>query len=188
MKDLMNLIKKFDTEIPREISKEEHETYFTMVLSEIEQFYTDNLSLNSYEVAIFLTNKEKTILSFACPAYLVNSGMIPVSSTEAYSATVFRTGRGIIENKLQQQKHLGIFEIIRTPDSKLMPLWKMMAALIAIGDEKIGVIEISRRGTTEDDAGENFTQTDLELLDSTIKILAPYIKKVMPENFRGKIT
>jgi hypothetical protein len=184
MRDINELIAKLKIEL----SKADAENALSIALKEIEQYYTDNLFLNPYEVAISLTNKEKTVLSFACPDYLVNSGMIPVSSTEAFMASIFRSGRGIIENNLQQQKHLGIFEIIRTPEGKIMPLWKMMGALIAIEQDKLGVIEISRRAISQDDAGEDFTPADLQFLEKTIKILAPFIKKVMPENFRGKIT
>ncbi|HLP48064.1 MAG TPA: hypothetical protein VK469_19125, partial [Candidatus Kapabacteria bacterium] len=89
---------------------------------------------------------------------------------------------------LQQQKHLSIFEIIRTPDEEIKPIWKMMGTLIAVDKEKLGVIEITRRATKQENAGEDFMESDLMFLENTIKKLAPYIKKVMPTNFRGKIT
>jgi hypothetical protein len=184
MKDINELIAKLKIEI----SKEEEETRFWAVIEAIEQFYTDNFYLKEYEVAIFLTNQEKTVLSFACPRYLVNSGMIPISSTEAITSSIYRTGRGIIENNLQQQKHLSIFEIIRTPEGEMKPIWKMIAALIAVEDDKIGVIEISRRAKTVEDADEDFSENDLIFLQKTIKILAPFLKRVLPDNFRGKIT
>lgn len=184
MRDINELIAKLKIEI----EKEDKEAAFETVLKEIEAYYTENLFLEEYEVAVFLTNQERTILSFACPQYLVNSGMIPVSSTEAYTATIFRTGRGVIENNLQQQKHLGIFEIIRTPEGKVMPVWKMMGVVLAVEGEKIGVIEISRRGTSLDGAGEDFEEKDLAFLDKTAKYLAPFIKRVMPVDFRGQIT
>jgi len=184
MKDINELIAK----LKMEISKGDRDTAFSVVLQEIDQFYKENFFLGDYEVAIFLTNQEKTVLSFACPKYLVNSGMIPVSSTDAIISTVFRTGRGIIENNLQQQKHLSIFEIIRTPEGELRPIWKMIAALLAVEEDKIGVIEISRRSTKPETADEDFTENDLLFLQKTIKILAPFIKRVMPENFRSTIT
>ncbi len=171
-----------------EVAKPDKEVAFKNVIREIEAFYTDNFFLNEFEVAIFLTNDEKTVLSFACPSYLVDSGMIPVSSTEAYSASIYRTGRGVIENNLHQQKHLSIFEIIRTPDDKIKPLWKMMGALIHVEEEKLGVIEISRRGSSIDEVGEDFSETDLQFLENSITKLAPFIQKVLPGNFRGKIT
>jgi len=184
MRDLNELIAK----LKMEVEKGDREDAFKTVIKEIEAYYTDNLFLGQYEVAVFLTNLEKTVLSFACPTYLVNSGMIPVSSTEAFTASIYRTGRGIVENSLQQQKHLGIFEIIRTPEGKIMPVFKMIGALIEYEGEKIGVIEVSRRGLSPGDAGEDFTESDLQFLEKTIKILAPFLKRTMPENFRGKIT
>ncbi|MGD2088194.1 MAG: hypothetical protein PVH61_18600 [Candidatus Aminicenantes bacterium] len=184
MKDINELIARLKIEI----SKGDRETAFSVVLQEIEKFYKENFFLGDYEVAIFLTNQEKTVLSFACPKYLINSGMIPISSTDAITSSIFRTGRGIIENTLQQQKHLSIFEIIRTPEGEIKPIWKMIAALIAVEDDKIGVIEISRRARKPEEADEDFSEKDLLFLQKTIKILAPFIKRVMPENFRSNIT
>jgi hypothetical protein len=184
MKDLNELIGTLAVESARE----DREEAFKSIIKKIETFYTENFFLGEYEVAIFLTNNEKTVLSFACPEYLINSGMIPVSSTEAFSASIYRTGRGFIENNLQQQKHLSIFEIIRTPDDKIKPIWKMIGALIAVDQDRIGVVEISRRAVNQAEVGEDFTESDLRFLENTITKLAPYIKKVMPENFRGKIT
>ena len=170
------------------VNKENAEERFKIVIKEIEKFYTESLFLEEFEVAIFLTDKEKSVLSFACPDYLINSGMIPVTSTEAFTATIFRSGRGIIENNLQQQRHMSLFEIIRTPDGTIKPIWKMIGALIAVENEKLGVIEISRRAPGPGDVGEDFTQSDLHFLENTIKRLAPFIKKVIPDDFKGKIT
>ena len=187
MKDINELIARLKIEITQ-ATPETQEAAFWKVIEGVESFYKENFFLEDYEVAIFLTNDEKTVMSFACPKYLVNSGMIPVSSTEALTSTIYRTGRGIIDNNLPQQKHLSIFEIIRTPEGHIKPIWKMIAALMTVEDDKIGVIEISRRGAKSEDVGEDFSESDLLFLQKTIKILAPYIKKVMPKNFRGKVT
>ncbi len=184
MRDLNELIGLLATET----AKENKDEALKNVIKEIELFYTENFFLNQYEVAVFLANMEKTVLSFACPEYLVNSGMIPVNSTEALTSSIYRTGRGIIENALQQQKHLSIFEIIRTPDDKVKHIFKMIGAAIGVGDEKIGVVEISRRAVQQADAGEDFSESDLLFLENTISKLAPYLKKVMPVDFRGKVS
>jgi hypothetical protein len=64
----------------------------------------------------------------------------------------------------------------------------MIGAAIEVDKDRIGVIEITRRSVSFEDAGDDFSDKDLLFLEKTIKILAPFIKKVMPENFRGKIT
>ena len=64
----------------------------------------------------------------------------------------------------------------------------MIGCVIKVEDEKIGVIELSRRGKNYDDVGEDFEENQLRFLANTINKLAPFIKAVMPKNFRGKIT
>jgi hypothetical protein len=184
MKNLNDLIALLKVEIARP----EKEAAFHKVIAEIAQFYMENLRLKEEEIAIFLANDEKTILSFAHPAYLINAGMIPINSTEATAAAIFRRGGGVLDNNFQQQRHLSVFEIIPTPDKAVKPLWKMIGALIPAEGEKIGVIELSRRAPDYEDAGEDFMREELEFLVSSILKLGFFIKKVMPSNFRGKIT
>jgi hypothetical protein len=139
-------------------------------------------------VAIFLVYKEKNILYIACPAYLVDSGMIPVSSNDASVSSIFRTGRPVLINNFSQHKHLSVFEIIRTPDDQIKPIWKLMGAVIATAEEKIGVIELSKRGAMPDEVGVDFSQEELKILVNSINKFAPFIKRAMPDNFRGKIS
>lgn len=184
MKDLNELIGT----LVIETANEDKDEAFKTVIREIEKFYIENYNLNNYEVAIFIANKGKVVLSFACPEYLVDSGMIPVTSTEAVIANIFQTGKGIIMNNVRQHKHLSIFEVIPIPSNGIKPIWKMMGSLIEVEGEKIGTIEISRRAANEHEVDEDFTDQDFRFLERTMKKLAPFIKKVMPENFRGKIT
>lgn len=186
MKDLNELIGVLRIEL----NKEDKNAAFEAIVNEIASFYMDNLGLEIEEVAIFLTNDDKTVLSFAHPRYLVNAGMIPVNSTEAIAASVFRRGVGVIENNLQQKKHLSIFEIIPLPDEdkSVKLLWKMMGCVIAADGEKVGVIELSRRAKSIDEAGPDFDENELRFLVNSIQRLAPFIKAAMPENFRGKVT
>jgi hypothetical protein len=183
MKEFNLLIEKLKNDIQKGASEEN----LKKVLNRISEFYMSQFKAENDEVAIFLVNKEKTILSFACPEYLINSGMIPVTSTDAIAAHIFRTGRSAMENNFQQQKHLFIFEMIKTPDNKIKPIWKVMGTLIAAQEDKIGVIEISRRGTDISEVGSDFTLQHLDFLEKSINELAPLIKMVMPENFHGKI-
>jgi hypothetical protein len=184
MKELSLLIEK----LKKDAQKGPSEDNLKKVIERIAQFFIETLNVSEYEVAIILANKEKTILSFAYPEYLINSGMIPVTSTDAIAAHIFRTGRSAMENNFQQQKHLFIFEMIKTPDDKIMPIWKVMGTLISHEDNKIGVVEISRRGTNISEVGADFTLQHLDFLEKTISQVAPFIHAVLPENFRGKLS
>ncbi len=184
MKDLNELIGKLTSEV----AQEDKRRAFKSVINELSTFYTENFLLGNWEVAIMLTDSEQSVLSFACPEYLVNSGMIPVSSTESLVSSIFRSGKPLLLNNVHQHKHMSIFELIRTPDDKIKPIWKMMGVVIKDGEEKLGVIEISRRAVRQDDAGEDFSDADLLFLQNSSAKLAPLLNKVTPKNFRGKVT
>ena len=160
MKDIFLLTEN----LKHEISTNSKENAFKIVIKEITKFYMENLVLDDDEVAILLVDKDKTVLSFCQPQYLVNSGMIPISSNEAIASEVYRHSKDYIENNFQQQRHLNIFETIKTPENEVKPIWKMIACVLEADDEKIGVIEISRRAVQKNMSGPDFTQEDLTLL------------------------
>jgi len=161
---------------------------FGIVIKAITNFYMDNLHLDDEEVAILLIDKEKTVLSFCQPDYLVDSGLIPISSNDSVASGIYKKGIDYIENNFQQQKHLNIFETIKTPDNEIKPIWKMIASVLEADGEKIGVIELSRRSILRKMAGENFTLDDLKFLKESQAKLGPLIKQVMPENYRGRFS
>ncbi len=157
-------------------------------INEIAKFFAENLNLNNDEVAILLTDKDKEVLSFAAPEYLVNSGLIPTNSSDAFASIVFTLDKKAIDNNFNQQKHLNLFEFIKTPENKIKQIWKMLATTIKVDGEKLGVLELSKKGETILEAGDDFTNEDLDFVVNAMEKLAPFIKKVMPVNFRGKLT
>ena len=162
-------------------------TTFKSVINDIAKFYCDNFDLEADEVAILLTDKDNMVLSFAYPEHLVNAGMIPISSPDAFAARVFKLNRGLIENNFNQMKHLHLFEFIKGPGEKIRKIWKMMSTVLRVDDLNFGIIELSRKGSTMDEAGEDFSHENLEFLEDTIVEIAPYLRNVLPGDFRGKL-
>jgi hypothetical protein len=183
MKDINLLLEKFKLNT----SGGHTEVAFKAVVNDIAKFYCDNFTLNNDEVAILLTDKDNMVMSFAYPEHLVNAGMIPVSSPDAFAARVYKMNRGMIENSFNQMKHLHLFEYIKGPNERVRRIWKMMSAIIHDGDFKFGIIEISRKGDSAEDAGDDFTSDDLIFLEGTIVEFAPYLRKVLPADFRGQL-
>jgi hypothetical protein len=163
------------------------ENAFKTELTFVAKFYIDNFELETDEVAILLTDKDKMVLSFAFPEYLVDCGMIPISSPDAFASQIFQLGRGAIENNFNQQKHLHLFEMIRSPDEKIGTIWKLMATVLKADNDKFGVIEISRKGETISQTGQDFSVENLLFLERTIGRIAPHLRKVMPPDFKGKL-
>jgi hypothetical protein len=182
MKDIFLLTET----LKHEIAANTPEEAFRIVIKAITSFYMENLYLDDDEVAILLIDKDRTVLSFCQPDYLIDSGMIPISSNESIASEIFKKGSDYLENNFQQQKHLNIFETIKTPDNEIKPVWKMIASVLEADDEKIGVIELSRRSILRKTAGEDFTQEDLNFLRDSQRKLGPLLKQVLPENYRGR--
>lgn len=184
MKDLQLLIEKL-----RPIVAEGHsDSAFATVVREVASFYKQNLDLAEDEVAVLFTDRDKVVFSFAYPPHLVNSGMIPVTSPDAFASSVFKLNRGMVDNNFNQQKHLHLFEYIRGPEQRIKPIWKMLGTVIAVRDQKFGVLELSRKGISMGEAGEDFTSENLEFVERTLVQLAPFMLKVLPADFKGKLT
>ena len=184
MKDINLLIEKFKMNTAGGHS----ETAFQTTINDIAKFYCDNFELENDEVAVLLSDKDNMVMSFAYPEHLVNAGMIPVSSPDAFAARVFKMNRGMIENNFNQMKHLHLFEYIKGPGEKVRRIWKMMSTIIRAGDQKFGIIELSRKGDSADDAGEDFSPENLEFLEASMAEISPYLFKVLPGDFRGKLS
>lgn len=161
---------------------------FKDMIQLIAQFYIKQFDLKEDEISILLTDKDKFILSFAYPEYLVDCGMIPLNSPDAYAAFLFKLGKGMMDNNFNQQKHLHLFETIPTPDKKIKFIWKIMGVALRDGENKFGVMEISRKGEEYANSGPDFTSENLTLLERSITQIAPILLKIIPPDFRGKIT
>jgi len=181
MKDLTELKSK----LLIEIKKPEP---FQKVIGLIVQYYMNNLDVSEKEVALLLADKEQTVLSFAAPEYLINAGLIPITSEDAIASAIFRTGNSLIDNNVYLKKRMSIFELIKIPDKGVLPIWKLIAARLTVEDRGIGVIEISRRAQHRSEAGDDFTAADLRFLETTCQEIAPILRQVIPENFKSVLT
>ncbi len=182
MKAIGELIQELQDDLRKFSAKEKMDH----ILQKIVHFYMHNLELQEDEVAIFLTNKEKTALSFAYPPYLTDSGIIPVDSPDAVVSQIYRTGNAFIDNRFLDKDHLSVFEFIKSPQSETKIIWKMIGALIVHRGEKIGVIEISKRRSAFTDVGTDFTQDDLKFLEQSLMSLGPIFKILYDDIFKLK--
>ena len=136
------------------------------------------------EVALF--KLEKAQLKFIYPPSLSNVGAIPLSHATSLAARTANTKRPEIMNNFSQTKHASIFESVPV-DSKTrsggtkaekvaLIIQKVMSAPVAGPSGVIGVIQISRKGTSPKAAGPDFQPSDLQRLLSAASALAKCFK------------
>jgi hypothetical protein len=132
---------------------------------------------------------EKQHLVFCYPVKLHNVGSIPLNTSTSVAVRTANTRRAEIINNFAQAKHTSVFEAVelssRKPeqagqgersDYHLHLIQKLMSAPVLGPAGAIGVIEVSRKGTSAPAAGSDFTPVDMQKLVACASALAKCFK------------
>jgi hypothetical protein len=129
------------------------------------------------EVALMRT--ENDILNFLFPVELKAAGFIPLSSASAVAARTANSRKVELFNNFVIVQHANVFESIKlsTLGQSDKPgantIQKLMTTPVIDPQQHVlGVIQICRKGLTQDDAGPDFTLNDLQNLEVAARILA----------------
>ena len=137
----------------------------------------DLFSVGRAEVA--LLRAENDVLNFLFPGALKAAGFIPLSSASAVAARTANSRKVELFNNFVIVQHANVFETIKLstlgqsdkPGSNTIQ--KLMTTPVVDPQQHVlGVIQICRKGITQDDAGPDFTLNDLQNLEAAARILA----------------
>ena len=130
------------------------------------------------EVAIL--KLEQNQLRFIYPPQLSNVGMIPLSHSHSLAARTANTKRPEVVNNFAQMRHAIVFESVpvesktRTGKSErnAMVVQKVMSVPVIGPAGVVGVIQLSRKGSTSKAAGADFFPSELSRLAAAASALA----------------
>jgi len=136
---------------------------------------------------IALMRVEKDVLNFLFPVELKAAGFIPLSSSKAVAARTATTRKVELFNNFVIVQHANVFETIKlatlgqsdAPGANVIQ--KLMSTpIIDPKHQVLGVVQVCRKGTTQEDAGSDFTLNDLQNLELAAKILGklPFMRAV----------
>jgi len=134
------------------------------------------------EVAILAVSGDGKHLKFLVPEKLKAVGTIPLNSTNALVARTAREKRPDVLNQFAGSRHASVFEGVPLGRRDGEMIQKIMSVPIVSGDRVIGVVQISRKGRTQQDAGADFGSGDLRTLQSLTPTLAQFVE--LPQNDR----
>lgn len=137
-----------------------------------------NLKVKTDEVAILAICERRRSLQFLVPQALRDVGSIPLSSTSALAARTVRDSRPDIVNNFAAMRHASVFEGVKGETLNPTAIQKIISAPILHEGKVIGVIQISRKGTSVADAGPDFSSDDLGNLLAICKPLGKLMKHV----------
>ena len=132
---------------------------------------------------------EKQHLVFCYPVKLHNVGSIPLNTATSVAVRTANTRRAEIINNFAQTKHTSVFEAVELsshkpalveegemPDHHVHMIQKLMSAPVLGPAGAIGVIQVSRKGTSAPAAGPDFTPADLQKLAACATALGKCFK------------
>lgn len=96
-------------------------------------------------------------------------------ATSLMSATA-REERSFLDNTFHATPHLHMFEHMLADREQRIPVQKIMSVPVIAHGTLIAVLQVSRKGSTRDTAGPDFTPLDLERLVAIADALAPLCK------------
>lgn len=134
------------------------------------------------EVAIL--RLEQNQLRFIYPPQLSSVGMIPLSHSHSLAARTVNTKRPEVVNNFAQMRHASVFESVPVesktrsgkPQRNAMVVQKVMSVPVISPVGVVGVIQISRKGSTPKAAGSDFFPSELSRLAAAASALAKCFK------------
>jgi len=137
-----------------------------------------SLGVKPDEIAIMGLSARWKHLYFLAPEALHQVGYIPLSSNSALAARTARESRPEINNKFAAVRHASVFEGIKVGNASAEAIQKIISAPILSDGRVVGIIQVSRKGTTLATAGPDFTPTDLGQILALCKPLGKLLRHV----------
>jgi len=131
------------------------------------------------EAAILAVDAKNKTLTFVIPEKLAAVGSIPLSSTSALAARTARERRAEVVNNFTASRRATVFEGVPLGRRQGEVIQKIMSAPILEGTQIHGVVQISRKGHSPSNSGQDFTQKDLRLLVSLSPTLERFLKLIL---------
>jgi hypothetical protein len=136
------------------------------------------LSVKTDEVAILAISNKWKHLHFLVPEALKKIGFIPLSSNSALAARTARESRPEINNAFAAVRHATVFEGVKFGTESADAIQKIISAPILANSRIVGVIQISRKGSSPASAGPDFTADELGKVLAICKPLGKLLQHI----------
>ena len=139
------------------------------------------LGVKTEEVAILALSTKWRHLHFLVPQALKNVGFIPLSSPSALAARTARENRTEVDNHFHETRHASVFEGVKTESLSAEAIQKIVSAPLVVNQKVVGVLQISRKGTSAMNAGPDFSSEDVGKVNSVCRPLAKLVQVLTAE-------
>ncbi len=168
-------------EICEKLNDENRKEIFEELTDSISAYLAELFKVTPEEIALIVLTNNKRFLRFIAPKKLYHGGAtFPLTKRESVSTKVMMTKKCEIKNDMLKIKHLSIYEQVKMDENKPKPIQKMITVPLLQGETAIGVIQISRKGYTLEESGEDFSENDEKQLLEIIPVFLPKLMEIKP--------
>ena len=145
--------------------------------------------VSSDEVAVLLRRHRggNEVLRFAYPLEFLRAGRteFPVKGTKpSFAGRTLGSREPLLVNRAAVERHLDAFEKIPTQERAGLPIQRLMSVPVWGGPgNPIGVLQVSRKGASPEEAGPEFTPEQLAALTAVGQQVGPHLLRATPRDF-----
>ncbi len=162
-------VEEFCTELAARLAAaREPAARLELAAREIGEFF----GVQPHEVAFFTVDARQNTILFRWPQSLAAAAHIPLRAVNSLVAKTANKRRSTIDNAFAASRHLFMFEHLLADKEERVPMQKVMSVPVVTGDAVQGVIQVTRKGATPEEAGADFTPGDLAALEWIAAIAA----------------
>ena len=149
---------------------------------ETAKLMVETFGVDDDEAAVLIVTSDEFHLRFASPRRLAGAGTIPLEHPDSIATQALTTRTGNINNHVVATRHVASFENVGEGGVPL-PIQKMMTVPMTDGGQAVGVLQVSRKGGTPDQAGPDFVEEDLARLETLAEKAAEPLAAARPSSF-----
>lgn len=131
--------------------------------------------VRQHEVGLFSVSQKKHEITFVWPLSMAKIGHIPLNAVNSLVAKTANEQKSYLDNAFAGSRHLFIFEHMLAEKSERIPVQKILSVPITAAGIVVGVVQITRKAASPVEAGEDFTQGNLAVLEALATTLAPCV-------------
>lgn len=131
--------------------------------------------VRQHEVGLFSVNQKKHEITFVWPLSMSKVGHIPLNAVNSLVAKTANEHKSYLDNAFAGSRHLFIFEHMLAEKSERIPVQKIISVPITAAGAVVGVVQITRKASSPVEAGDDFTQSNLSVLEALATILPPCV-------------
>lgn len=134
------------------------------------------------EIGILIAGTKGTYLRFIAPRKLCDLGTIPTTKRDSIAVSVFTRKHPEANNNVPMSRHVAFFESVKVA-AKPQPIMKMITLPLFVDGVVIGVAQVSKKGGTLAEAGNDFTADDVRKATEYFDSKAGFLLAGRPESF-----